>query len=49
MGLLDAAVGTVVSGYVAVKLVNRVLEKVFFARRVTTASKGNVPWGNLVD
>ena len=30
MGLVDAAVGTAVSGYLGFKLMNRALEKVFF-------------------
>lgn len=32
MGLVDVAVGTVASGYLALRLMNRALERVFFVQ-----------------
>ena len=38
MGLLDTIMGTAVSGYVALKLTNSALEKVFFSQKLPKKS-----------
>lgn len=44
MGLVDVAVGTVASGYIGLKLMNKVLERAFFVqgRKNTVSAATNL-------